>query len=57
MPAKDANWPQAPPAKNVQPRRPYTPPTLVSFGSVAKLTQGSAGSAADGGSGMFMPCL
>ncbi len=37
----------------------YTPPTVVDYGSVAKLTQTGNGSGADGGAvaGMTMTCL
>jgi hypothetical protein len=38
-----------------QPKKPYTPPTLVEYGDIAKLTQGTpTGMFADGASGMFM---
>jgi len=29
-------------------RRPYTPPVVTTFGSIAKLTQGGGGTRADG---------
>jgi len=36
----------------------YFPPTLLEFGSIAKLTQTGAGSGTDGGTGtMQMMCL
>ncbi len=38
-----------------QPKKPYTSPTLVEYGDIAKLTQGSpSGMFPDGMSGMFM---
>ena len=37
------------------PKKPYTPPTLVEYGDIAKLTQGNpSGMFPDGASGMFM---
>lgn len=30
-------------------RKPYSPPTLVEYGNIAKLTQFAVGSGADGG--------
>jgi hypothetical protein len=40
------------------PRKPYEPPRLVEYGSIAKLTQGSATVGSDGGAGfMNMSCL
>ncbi len=39
-----------------QSRRPYQKPRLVAYGSVAKLTQGGAGSLTDGGMAN-MTCL
>ena len=38
-------------------RRPYKAPTLVEYGSVAKLTQGSSGTRYDGGGTSRRPCL
>ena len=40
-------------------RKPYSPPTLVEYGNIAKLTQSGAGSAGDGGTlgSMMMMCL
>lgn len=39
----------------IQPKKPYATPTLVEYGDIAKLTQGSpSGMFADGVSGMFM---
>ena len=40
-------------------RRPYAPPELVEYGTVAKLTQTGGGSVMDFGSmtGMMMTCL
>lgn len=39
-------------------KRSYARPSLVTYGSIAKLTQGGAGSGGDGGSaGMSMVCL
>lgn len=42
-----------------QPRtpRPYRQPTLTEYGSVAKLTQGSASRNGDQGGGGFRNCL
>jgi hypothetical protein len=38
-----------------QPKKPYTTPTLVEYGDIAKLTQGNpSGMFGDGMSGMFM---
>ena len=38
-------------------KKPYVKPALTEYGSVAKLTRGSAGSVADGASGMMKMCL
>jgi hypothetical protein len=39
-------------------RRPYRSPTLISYGSVAKLTQGTLTAGNDGAmGGMMMTCL
>ncbi len=39
-----------------QPKKPYSTPTLVEYGDIAKLTQGSpSGMFPDGMSAMFMP--
>jgi hypothetical protein len=39
-------------------RKPYEPPRLVEYGSIAKLTQGSRTFFNDGGAGMvIMACL
>jgi hypothetical protein len=41
--------------EKTQPKKPYTTPTLVEYGDIAKLTQGSpSGMLSDGMSGMFM---
>ena len=41
--------------EKIQPKKPYTAPTLVEYGDIAKLTQGNpTGMFADGVSGMFM---
>jgi hypothetical protein len=41
--------------EKTQPKKPYTTPTLVEYGNIAKLTQGQpSGMFPDGGSGMFM---
>ncbi len=38
-----------------QPKKPYSTPTLVEYGDIAKLTQGSpSGMLPDGMAGMFM---
>lgn len=39
------------------PKKTYASPKLTEYGNISKLTKGSAGTAADGGSGMFRPCL
>ena len=42
-------------AENTQSKKPYTTPTLVEYGDIAKLTQGNpSGMFADGQSAMFM---
>ena len=48
-----------PPPKQENIRKPYSPPTLVEYGNIAKLTQSGQGSAGDGGliGGMMMMCL
>ena len=40
-------------------KKPYRTPRLTEYGSVAKLTQATAGSGADGGmkASQMMPCL
>lgn len=38
------------PLREGRAKRPYAAPTLVKFGTVAKLTQGASGPNADGGS-------
>jgi hypothetical protein len=44
-----------PDQETTQPRKPYTTPTFVEYGDIAKLTQGSpSGMFPDGMSGMFM---
>jgi hypothetical protein len=41
--------------EKTQPKKPYTTPTLVEYGDIAKLTQGQpSGMFPDGASGMFM---
>jgi hypothetical protein len=35
-------------------KKPYAPPTMLEYGSVAKLTEKKSGSAPDGKSGMTM---
>lgn len=41
--------------KTPSPKKPYNPPTLVEYGDIAKLTQGSpSGMFPDGMPGMFM---
>jgi len=41
--------------QKIQSKKPYTTPTLVEYGDIAKLTQGSpSGAFSDGNSGMFM---
>jgi len=37
--------------KTTQERKPYQSPRLTTYGDLARLTQGSAGPARDGGSG------
>jgi hypothetical protein len=55
-PARDASARTDPPAPGR--KRPYTRPSLVTFGTVAKLTQTGFGSGLDGGGGtMEMMCL
>jgi hypothetical protein len=40
------------------PKKPYSAPKLVVYGTVSKLTQAGTGSANDGApGGMTMPCL
>jgi len=42
-------------AKQAPSKKPYTTPTLVEYGDIAKLTQGNpSGMFGDGVSGMFM---
>ena len=42
-------------AEKGSPKKPYTTPTLVEYGDIAKLTQGRpSGMFGDGQSGMFM---
>jgi hypothetical protein len=42
-------------AERTPPKKPYTTPTLVEYGDIAKLTQGNpTGMFGDGSSGMFM---
>lgn len=52
---------QAPEQKDTgvsTPRRPYSTPSLVEYGSVSKLTQTGTGTGTDGGSaGKSMMCL
>jgi hypothetical protein len=38
--------------KPVSPKKPYHPPQFVSYGHVAKFTQGASGTIVDGGNGM-----
>jgi hypothetical protein len=38
-------------------KRPYTPPRLTEYGSIAKLTQGTGSTQADAGGGFKMTCL
>jgi hypothetical protein len=39
-------------------KKAYTPPSLLEYGNIAKLTQGGAGTGSDGGTGtMMMMCL
>ena len=41
--------------ETAQPKKPYSTPTLVEYGDIAKLTQGNpSGMFGDGMSGMFM---
>ena len=41
--------------EKTHPKKPYTTPTLVEYGDIAKLTQGNpTGMFPDGSSGMFM---
>jgi hypothetical protein len=53
----------APPGEGARPatraKKPYRPPRLTEYGSVAKLTQANAGSGADGGkrASQMMTCL
>jgi hypothetical protein len=42
-----------PDSEKTQPKKPYTTPTLVEYGDIAKLTQGSSGSLLDGMSAMM----
>ena len=51
-----AGKPKAEPAPG-RARRPYKTLTLVEYGSVAKLTQGSSGTRSDGGGTSKRPCL
>jgi len=55
---KDANTlPAADPSRKAA-RKPYAPPKLQLYGSVAKLTRNGNGTGADGGAGtMMMVCL
>ncbi|THI90814.1 MAG: lasso RiPP family leader peptide-containing protein [Nitrospira sp. CG24A] len=50
-----------PDPEKTPPKKPYTTPTLVEYGDIAKLTQGGGGSVPDGMSGMaasmMMMCL
>jgi len=39
-------------------KKAYTPPSLLEYGNIAKLTQGGAGTGSDGSTGsMMMMCL
>ena len=41
--------------ETTEPKKPYSTPTLVEYGDIAKLTQGNpSGMFGDGQSGMFM---
>ena len=44
-------------SKPPRPKKPYQPPVLVDYGSIAKLTQAGGASAADGPVGFMMNCL
>lgn len=48
---------QPEPREGPQPKKPYSPPRVVEYGNVAKLTRGSNGNGADAGNGMTMMCL
>jgi hypothetical protein len=56
---RDDDRPVSGPGANdaVDPRRPYTAPELVEYGTVAKLTQTGGGSTFDFGGMMRMTCL
>ncbi len=42
-------------SNQIQPKKPYTAPSLTEYGDIAKLTQGNpSGMFGDGSSGMFM---
>ena len=54
------NHSEASPVQKPQPssaKKSYAAPSLVEYGSIAKLTQGSATNGADGGAGKKNPCL
>ena len=57
---RDIGRPESGPGRDVRcERRPYAPPELVEYGTVAKLTQTGGGSVMDFGSmmTMMMTCL
>jgi hypothetical protein len=55
---KDMNTPPATGVSRGAPRKPYAPPKLQVYGSVAKLTRGGTGTGQDGSTTtMKMVCL
>jgi hypothetical protein len=48
----------SPDEQTTKTKKPYSPPTLVEYGNIAKLTQGSpSGMFPDGMAGMFMATM
>jgi hypothetical protein len=43
--------------KNASPRRPYTPPRLTEYGSIAKLTRSQGSTIPEGLRPHMQPCL
>lgn len=55
---RDESRPSNLPVRVLAAKSKYISPTLVEYGSVAKLTQNGSGSGTDGGgAGMMMVCL
>lgn len=52
QPARDATH-----QRSAGPKRPYTPPALSEYGSVAKLTRGASGAFAETGGHKKHACL